>query len=115
VEAKNAAKDWVYILGERWNVVRRTKAEDPRLADCAGLTDPSVREMVIAVAEPGENDLGNPEQDDKRILRHEIVHAFMFESGLGCDSDWAHNEELVDWIALQMPKLIRTMMTMDAL
>lgn len=43
-------------------------------------------------------------------LRHEIVHAFFNESGL-CESSnafngaWAKNEEMVDWIALQFPKM----------
>ena len=43
----------------------------------------------------------------KKVLRHEIVHAFLFESGLAENSDWAQNEELVDWIAIQGPKLIK--------
>ena len=43
----------------------------------------------------------------KKVLRHEIVHAFLFESGLAENSNWAQNEELVDWIAIQGPKLIK--------
>lgn len=46
----------------------------------------------------------------KETLRHEIVHAFFSESGLGDSSNaldcaWAKNEELVDWIAIQGPKI----------
>lgn len=41
-----------------------------------------------------------------KIVRHEIVHAFLKESGLDCNSDWARNEEIVDWIALQGPKIM---------
>lgn len=45
----------------------------------------------------------------KRMLRHEIVHAFLEESGLGVNSasteHWARNEEMVDWLALQGPKI----------
>ncbi|MBC8546112.1 hypothetical protein H8711_04080 [Clostridiaceae bacterium NSJ-31] len=46
----------------------------------------------------------------RQILRHEIVHAFFDESGLAdssfkVDGPWAKNEELVDWIALQGPKI----------
>ena len=44
-----------------------------------------------------------------KVLRHEIVHAFLYESGLWQDSYgskcWAKNEEMVDWIAIQEPKL----------
>lgn len=47
----------------------------------------------------------------KNILRHELIHAFLYESGLGGNSAgvtaWATNEEMIDWFALQMPKLIK--------
>ena len=36
----------------------------------------------------------------KEVIRHEVVHAFLYESGLD-DSD----EQLVDWIAKQLPKI----------
>ena len=43
------------------------------------------------------------------MLRHEIIHAFLFESGLECNSlktyNWAENEEMVDWFAIQSPKI----------
>ena len=39
-----------------------------------------------------------------------MIHAFMFESGLDCNSNnvegWARNEEMVDWMAIQMPKIM---------
>lgn len=46
----------------------------------------------------------------KETMRHEIVHAFLSESGLGDsalspDCAWAKNEEMVDWFALQGPKI----------
>lgn len=56
----------------------------------------------------------------KATLRHEIVHAFFDESGLQdnslhCDVPWATNEELVDWIALQGPKIYQAWKETDAL
>ena len=48
-------------------------------------------------------------------MRHEIIHAFLCESGLAENSDWATNEELVDWIAIQAPKLIKAWKDADAL
>jgi hypothetical protein len=49
-------------------------------------------------------------REEKQTLRHEIVHAFLNESGLcasACrpDGAWSRNEEMVDWIALQGEKL----------
>jgi hypothetical protein len=46
----------------------------------------------------------------KQTLRHEIVHAFFNESGLSDSSaspanGWAKFEEMVDWIAIQGPKI----------
>lgn len=48
----------------------------------------------------------------KQTLRHEIVHAFFYESGLGdstfsVDVAWAKNEEMVDWIAWQGQKIYK--------
>ena len=44
-------------------------------------------------------------------LRHEIVHAFLYESGLYMSSAsvsaWAANEEMVDWFALQGLKIVK--------
>lgn len=51
----------------------------------------------------------------KKNLRHEITHAFLFESGLAENSEWAQNEEIVDWIAIQAPKLIAAWLEADAL
>lgn len=48
----------------------------------------------------------------KETLRHEVVHAFFNESGLKdsanvYDGPWCKNEELVDWLAIQGPKIIQ--------
>ena len=46
-------------------------------------------------------------------LRHEIIHAFLFESGLhSCSNDikcWALNEEMIDFFALQYEKINKTL------
>jgi hypothetical protein len=36
------------------------------------------------------------------VMRHELVHAFFYESGL---CEYSDNEQLVDWIATQYDKL----------
>ena len=46
-------------------------------------------------------------------LRHEIIHAYLNESGLRWDASkhngsWAKNEEMVDWFAIQSPKIFKT-------
>lgn len=42
-----------------------------------------------------------------KILRHEIIHAILYESGLSTCCEWANNEMMVDWIAIQFPKILQ--------
>lgn len=57
---------------------------------------------------------------EKDTLRHEITHAFFYQSGLAesslqFDAGWATNEEMVDWIALQFPKMLKAFQDADCL
>lgn len=49
-------------------------------------------------------DVENPKEDlkqyQKQVLRHEIIHAFMYESGLEGECKW-NTEEMVDWLSIQ--------------
>ena len=50
------------------------------------------------------------EQAEKSTLRHEITHAFFNESGLmdstfAYDGAWSKIEEMIDWLAIQIPKI----------
>lgn len=68
----------------------------------------------------GECSLHDIEAYIKKVLRHEIVHAFLFESGLGenmhclINSGW-HDEQIVDWFAYQGPKIIKAWESAGAL
>ena len=53
------------------------------------------------------------ENNMREALRHEIVHAYLYESGLASNTfapktPWAKNEEMVDWFANQGPKIYKT-------
>lgn len=57
---------------------------------------------------------------ERHTLRHEIVHAFLTESGLSDSSaqlavPWSKNEEMVDWIAIQFPKIMKVFEEADCL
>lgn len=47
---------------------------------------------------------------DLQVLKHEIVHAFLNESGLQnncCGATcWTRNEEMIDWFAIQGSKIV---------
>ena len=56
----------------------------------------------------------------KKTLRHELIHAFLAESGLSANAlsnytSWAENEEMVDWIAIQFPKILEVFKEVDCL
>ena len=63
----------------------------------------------IFVKDMSDCDCKNKEQLIKNVLRHEVLHAYLFESGLsenaGFSGCWAKNEEMVDWFAIQSPKI----------
>ena len=40
-----------------------------------------------------------------KVFRHEIVHEFLEESGIQGECPW-NTEEMVDWVALQLPKIV---------
>ena len=97
----------VKILGTLWTVQISTEEDEPRLRDCDGFTDKTTH--VISIQDmPDDCSLGNPLEYVKKVIRHEVIHAFMFESGLA--ENWEHKEmgqeELtVDWMAIQFPKI----------
>lgn len=106
----------VNIMGTPYTIERRKYDEDEAFErrGIDGYCDPWAKLIVVCdklTQESWKNEL--PETAaaaEKSTLRHEIVHAFLFESGLSVnslviDDGWAANEELADWIALQGPKL----------
>lgn len=50
-------------------------------------------------------------------LRHEIIHAFLYESGLSSkvQQGWAINEEMIDWYAMQSPKILKVYQELNCL
>ena len=100
----------INILGSKWKLFYKTAEEDTLLEDMAGYTDWTTKTIVV---ENGfRTTLKDSEQYQKKVVRHEIIHAYLFESGLyECSSaidDWATNEEMVDWFAFQAPKIYET-------
>lgn len=102
----------VNILGTDWVVDRASIDQDDRLNDADGFSDWSTKRIVVRDEKDiYEGTLENMEEYIKKVLRHEIVHAFFLESGLhecsGQVNAWAANETMVDWIARQGPKIYK--------
>lgn len=116
----------VHILGECYNIRFVKYEDDMYLKDngLCGYCDLVEREIIIAFSNtvPGREDASLTVHilSEQKTLRHEIVHAFLMESGLDSDSialnsAWARNEEMVDWFAMQGPKIIKAWQEADAL
>lgn len=106
---------FVDILGSEWTI--QFKDEDPAFEKAQGYAEPNEKIIIIENVKPT-----NPNEplelteyaqsiDQKRVLRHEILHAFLMESGLDANANavenWATNEEMVDWFAIQSPKIFK--------
>lgn len=94
----------VNVLGTEYTIKNADKVIDPMLENCDGYCDTSTKTIVIDTFKYSPDSLGDLESYNKQVIRHELVHAFLFESGLSCNS-WAKDEEIVDWIACQFLKL----------
>lgn len=97
----------INILGSEWTIEYRNADTDPLLEENGGYADPSVNLIVVSNKRKGD-DVLDFEEIQKRYLRHEIIHAFLFESGMGSNLEhqqYGHGETMVDWIAIQFPKL----------
>lgn len=97
----------VPVMGVVYLIREGTSVEFPSLKDCDGYCDTSTKEIVVSdmTESAGSPDSkGDLAHYQRKVIRHELTHALLFESGLSCNS-WAENEEVVDWIAIQFPKL----------
>ena len=98
----------VNVLGTKYSIAFVSEGKEPRLKGCDGFCDETTKEIVVENYKRGEpGSKGKLELQEQKNIRHEIVHAFLFESGLAENSEWATNEEMVDWIAKQGPKLVK--------
>lgn len=108
----------INILGTEYAVDVIPRSNDEMLSDKDGYCDDSVKLISVSDFAAEKESLDSKRDMEvvkKKVLRHEIVHAFLCESGLAENSDWAQNEEIVDWIAIQGPKLIKAWQEADAL
>lgn len=114
----------VNILGTEYNIIFKNDKEvcadmECEIGECGGYCNGFLHEIVIANldscidSEMAKNNL------KKTNMRHEIIHAFLNESGLGNNANssdcWAKNEEMVDWFAIQSPKIFKVFQELDIL
>lgn len=97
-----------YILGTPWRVM---VLQDPTYTEwkgrcsCTGSRIIQFNLQTISSAK-----VENTFVDLERVIRHELIHAYVYESGIedysGGTPNWSENEATVDWFAYQMPKIM---------
>lgn len=102
----------INVLGTTYTVKNDSEINDPKLKECDGYCDDTLKLCVVADLIPDTMSKGNLDEYQKKVTRHEIIHAFLFESGL---AEMSADETFVDWIAAQFPKLHQAFHEADAL
>lgn len=112
----------VNILGTEYKIIYGNCKEIPELKEMDGYTDSSTHEIVVDDMSMSDGEVGSKKDlasYRKSVVRHEVIHAFLFESGLAENSNsanvWAMNEEMVDWMAIQSPKIFKVFQELDIL
>lgn len=109
----------VSILGTEYTILFRKEDEKPILKNADGYIDTSIKEIVVAIFEKDDMSIQDLESYSKKVLRHEIIHGFLYESGLWNNSGnveaWGRSEEITDWIAIQVPKMFKAFNDVGAL
>ena len=97
----------INVLGTEYTIEFKTSAEDECLFEFDGYCDKTSKRIVVSQKDDKCN-LDCFDEYQNKVLRHEIVHAFMFESGLA--ENWEHKnigqeETVIDWFAIQGLKI----------
>lgn len=115
----------VNILGTEYGIEVHRISEDPDLKNYnRGAYCDKIAKLIV-IADLNEEEYIDIQEDckpdyQKELLRHEILHAFLNESGLwenSCQPEcgWAMNEEMIDWFSIQSPKIFKAYQEVGAL
>lgn len=107
----------INVLGTDYTLRRVDNGQDKYMEKMhfGGYCDGGSKEIVIlnlkSVPEWAKDPDEGIKAKENETIRHELIHAFLNESGLQWSSlavdQWAKNEEMVDWFAIQMPKMLK--------
>ena len=99
----------VNVLGTEYTIEFHSEEDDPKLEMMEGYMDFTTKKIVVCRIKRECDTVDDLICYQKKIMRHEIIHAFFYESGLWSNSAsvnaWGQNEEMTDWIAIQFPKI----------
>lgn len=108
----------INILGSSYSLefVNADSDDLMKKRDVDGYTDRSSKRIVIS--NMTESGFDNVAEIKKQVIRHEIIHAFLNESGLA--DNWehkpmGHEETMIDWLSIQFPRIMEAFKAADAL
>ena len=77
-----------------------------REIDACGYTDYTTKEIVVENKKhTAAWQCENQEMLTRQTIRHELLHAFLYEAGIPLNMLF-HSEEMVEWVAAQFPKIL---------
>lgn len=103
-------KSSVNILGQKYQIILDTPENNSKLKEVNGYMEPHSKKIVIdaTLIERHKEDpmaAENLEAKVRQIYRHEIMHCFFAESGISYKFSVEEEDFLVEWIAVQFPKM----------
>lgn len=108
-QPKRESGKTVHILGTEYKILIIEEGDYRYDRDADGWCDVQAKEILIYNYKQDIISVKDLVAYQRKVLRHEIIHAFLYESGLwqNCTGSkcWAKNEEMVDWFAIQEPKI----------
>jgi len=104
----------ISILGTEYDFEPSESRQDQRLATQDGYADYYTKTIRYEnnYNENHPNAIKDHNALKNTVKRHEIIHAFLYESGAG---EWANNEFITEWIAVQFPKLLKVFNEVNAI
>lgn len=98
----------ITVLGQEYKLLKGDEKQYPVLKDANGYVDLYAKKIIIddTFTSPESNFKSEcPDLALNHVYRHEIIHAFFAESGTNYNLSSDEEELIVDWIALQFPKM----------
>lgn len=131
MESKRTKENYYYmqdvtvnILGVEYRIKKKAYKDESSFERLKidGYCDSYMHLIVYCDLDTDERWNNEPEETkracERTTIRHELIHAFLQESGLresahGIEHGWATDEEIVDWIAIQSPKIFDVFKELD--
>ena len=107
----------IAVMGTDFDITYTTEEDDPTIKGKSGVCYSLLHKIKIdqwIYLDDADGSVSETEKASKllsllAILRHEVMHAFFFQSGLDTQCSFAVDEMLIDWLSLKMPEIVDVM------